>query len=112
MKEVQVYTRVNNRWSGDCLQIEVRYLPSVYTAKATIYLTHSLSSDERTALEQTVLNIFEERLKADFKRQLEATEEISGFLESGSLVKLSACLSRYMLRVLANASCKWDIAID
>lgn len=112
MKEVQVYARIKNKWSGNSLQIEARYLPSVYTAKATVHLTSLMPDDEREALEQAVLNVFEERLKADFKRYLEGTEEQSGFLESGSLVKLSERLSRYMARALASLPCKWDAAID
>ncbi len=112
MKEVQIYTRVKQVWIGNRLEIEVMYLPSVYTAKAIVQVDELMSEEERQALEHSVLNIVEERLKADFKQQLESTEETDGFLESKSLAKLSDRFSRYMLRALEKESCKWDIAID
>jgi hypothetical protein len=112
MKEVQIYTRVKQVWIGNRLEIEAMYLPSVYTAKATVQVHELMPEEERQALAHSVLDILEDRLKTDFKRQLESTEETDGFLEPKSLVKLSNRFSQYMLRALGKASCKWDIAID
>ncbi|MDW8020698.1 MAG: hypothetical protein RMI34_11585 [Chloroherpetonaceae bacterium] len=113
MKEVQVYTRIKAYWSDAAFYIEVKYLPSVYTAKAWIVPSEKLHADERESLEQAVIDVFEERLKADFKRQLEDTEEKHGFLETSSLSKLSERLLRYLTRALAlYPNTKISVAID
>lgn len=112
MKELQLYLATKRAWNGNRFEIETRYAPSVYVAKVSLALPASLDDEARESLESSMLKILEEKLKADFKRYLEDTEERDGFLESSVLTRLSDKLSREVERVAKRLNAEWQTAID
>jgi len=113
VKEVQIYTKTAHAWKRARFEAETKYLPSVYVARVSINLKRSVAQDDKELLQESLLLILDEKLKADFKRQLEDTEEKNGFLETNSLSRLSDKLSRYVARaVAAYPDCEWNSAID
>lgn len=112
MKELQVYFTTKHRWNGNRFEAETRYAPSVYVAKLSLQLSAEMDDEEKEHLTQSLLRILEEKLKGDFKRYLEDTEERSGFLETSVLMRLSEKLSREVERVAKRHNAKWETAID
>lgn len=112
MKELQLYLTTKHAWNGNRFEAETRYAPSVYVAKLSLQPPTPMDDDEKEALSQSLLRILEEKLKADFKRYLEDTEERSGFLESSVLTRLSDKLAREVERVAKRLNAEWQTAID
>ena len=99
MKETQVYLRTSQRWNGDQFQAETRYQPSMYAAKVEFKVENTMNEDDKEAFIGTILHLLEEKMKLEFKRQLETTEEKHGFLETSSLSRLSDRLARECQRI-------------
>jgi hypothetical protein len=112
MKEQQLYLTTKHAWHGNRFEAQTRYAPSVYEAKLSVQLSASMDEEEREQLAQSLLRILEEKLKSDFKRYLEDTEEQSGFLESSVLMRLSEKLSREVERIAKRHNAQWETAID
>ena len=112
-REIHVFTDSDFRWKNLTFTAEATYKPSVYTAKLSVRLAQELPDEDREALEQALIRILEERLKSDFKRMIEDTEESDGFLETGALDRLSDRLRRYVQRaVMRYKPQAWDSGID
>ncbi|MDX2129854.1 MAG: hypothetical protein SFU91_12545 [Chloroherpetonaceae bacterium] len=99
MKETQVYLRTEQRWKGLQFQAETRYQPSMYIAKVEFEVESGMNEDDKEAFASTILRLLEEKMKLEFKRQLETTEEKHGFLETSSLTRLSERLARECQRI-------------
>lgn len=112
MKELQLYLTTKHIWHGKRFEAETRFAPSVYVAKLSLELLDEVDDEEKDHLAQLLLRILEEKLKSDFKRYLEDTEEQSGFLESSVLMRLSEKLAREVERVAKRHNAKWETAID
>ncbi len=112
MKELQLYLTTKHAWHGNRFEAQTRYAPSVYEAKLSLQLPATIDDEERDHLAQSLLRILEEKLKSDFKRSLEDTEERSGFLESSVLTRLSDKLSREVERIAKRYNAQWETAID
>ncbi|MGQ9805001.1 MAG: hypothetical protein ACUVRP_02865 [Chlorobiales bacterium] len=112
MKELQLYLTTKHVWKEKCFEAETRYAPSVYVAKLSIQLPAEMDDEEKENFAQSLLRILEEKLKGDFKRYLEDTEERSGFLETSVLMRLSDKLAREVERVAKRHNAKWETAID
>jgi len=112
-KEIHVFVDSDFQWKNLTFRAEATYKPSVYTAKLSVCLAQELPDEEREALEQALIQILEERLKSDFKRMIEDTEESDGFLETGALDRLSDRLRRYVQRAVMRYNPQvWDSGID
>ncbi len=112
-KELQVYVSTEKGREEKRLWAEVTYRPSVYKARLAITLDETLDEEEFEHLEEKLMVVMEERLKNDFKRMMEDTEEEYGFLEAGTLMKLSDKLSRYIDRVIKPYKIGyWETGID
>ncbi|NTW50459.1 MAG: hypothetical protein HGB19_12165 [Chlorobiales bacterium] len=112
-REVQVYTSTSHTWRDAVFSAETRYRPCVYVARLSVRIDKKMPEEDREALQETLLRILDERLKVDFKRMIEDTEESDGFLETGALNKLSDRFSRYVERAVKRFSLKqWEIGID
>ncbi len=112
-KELQVYVSTENGRENRQIWAESFYRPSVYKAKLSVKLDEALEEEDAEHLEQKLLRVLEERLKHDFKRMMEDTEENDGFLEAGALAKLSDKLSRYVERTIKPYKIAvWETGID
>ncbi|MFQ3597145.1 MAG: hypothetical protein SNJ55_09050 [Chloroherpetonaceae bacterium] len=112
MKELQLYLTTKHAWRDHRFEAETRYAPSVYVAKLSLHLPTAMDDEEKENLAQSLLRILEEKLKSDFKRYLEDTEERSGFLETSVLMRLSEKLAREVERVAKRHNAQWETAID
>jgi hypothetical protein len=112
MKEIQLYLTTTHAWSGNCFEAETHYAPSVYAAKLSLQLPNAMEEEEKENLAQALLRILEEKLKSDFKRYLEDTEERDGFLETSVLMRLSDKLAREVERIAKRRNAEWETAID
>lgn len=112
LKEVQLYLTTRHAWKSNRFEAETRYAPSVYVAKLAVYFPAEIDDDERENVAQALLRILEDKLKGDFKRYLEDTEERGGFLETSVLMRLSEKLAREVERVAQRRNAKWETAID
>lgn len=112
MKERQLYLTTKHAWHDKRFEAETRYAPSVYVAKLSLQFSSEMDDDEKEHLTQSLLSVLEEKLKNDFKRYLEDTEEPNGFLETSVLVRLSEKLSREVERIAKRHNAKWETAID
>lgn len=112
-KEVQVYASTSHKWRDAVFTAETRYRPCVYVAKVSVQIDNKVSEEDRESLQEALLRVLDERLKMDFKRMIEDTEEQDGFLETGALNKLSDRFSRYVERTVKRFSPKqWETGID
>lgn len=112
-KELQVFVSTEKGRDDMKLWVETFYRPSVYKAKLAITLDEVLDEDDFEHLQEKIMLIMEERLKHDFKRMMEDTEERNGFLEAGALMKLSDKFSRYVERAIKPyKTASWETGID
>ncbi len=112
MKELQLYLTTKHAWHGNRFEAQTRYAPSVYEAKVSIQLSETIDEETKEHLLQSLLVILEEKLRHDFKRYLEETEERGGFLEGSVLMRLSEKLSREVERIAKQYNAQWETAID
>jgi hypothetical protein len=113
MREAQLYLKTKHAWQKQMFSAETRYLPSVYIAKLSMTVEAAMDDEDKENLEQALLRVLEEKIKGDFKRSIENTEEKQGFLETTVLMRLSDKLAREVERVASRYQpCRWETAID